>query len=111
MSAGRGLSKLSCSPVAGWMKPSSLACKACRGNSANAAPAHPADPREGRTAMREQRINQGALLVARSRMDDHSGRLVDDDQVLVLEADVERDRLRHRGRVIRLGERDDDPGP
>ncbi len=61
--------------------------------------------------MREQRIDERALPVAGGRMDHHPGRLVDDDQMLVLEADVERDRLCRRGRVVRLGQHDDNPAP
>jgi hypothetical protein len=45
-------------------------------------------------AMMEQRIDQGAVEIARCRMDDQPGGLVDHDQMLVLEDDVERDILR-----------------
>src|SRR5438105_1004455 len=114
MSAGSGLSKVSFSPVAGWVNPSSRACKAWRGKAEiarqgamgglglgndeeparvlvetmhDARPAHSADPGEAGTAMRQQRVNQGALWIARRGMHHQAGRLVDDDQVLVLETD------------------------
>ena len=45
------------------------------------------------------------LGIAGRRMHHHAGRLVDDDQVRVLEADVERDRLRRRLGVFGLGQR------
>ena len=42
--------------------------------------------------------------------DHHPGRLVNDDQMRVLEMDVEGDRLRRRLRVFRLGQRHDNAG-
>ena len=62
----------------------------------DAGPPDAADPGEARAAMRQQRVDKRPLGIAGSRMHDHSGRLVDDDQVRVLEADIERDRLRLR---------------
>ena len=44
----------------------------------------------------KQRVDERAVRVAGRRMHDHAGRLVDDDQMRILEADVERDRLRRR---------------
>jgi hypothetical protein len=44
--------------------------------------------------MMQQRIHQRAVPVAAARMDDQPGRLVDDQQRLVLEDDVERDVFR-----------------
>ena len=46
--------------------------------------------------MRQQRVDERPLGIAGRRMHDHSGRLVDDDQMRILEADIERDRLRFR---------------
>ena len=43
-----------------------------------------ADAGEALTAMGDERIDEGARLVAGGRMDDKSGRLVDDDQGVVL---------------------------
>ena len=52
-------------------------------------------------------VEQGVLKrpgpIASPRMDDESGRLVDHDQVIVLEDDVERDILRRRGKSILVG--------
>ena len=59
-------------------------------------PPDAADPGEARAAMRQERVDERPLRVAGRRMHDHPRRLVDDDQVRVLEADVERDRLRLR---------------
>src|SRR5438309_897805 len=70
-------------------------------------PAAPADAGEAVAAMREEGIDQCSLRVAWRRVDDEAGRLVDDDQVLILKADRERDRLRHRDWVGRF--RQDDP--
>ena len=56
----------------------------------------------------EQRVDQRAAAMAGRRMDDHSGRLVEHDEVAVLEDDQERQRLglRHgrgrRGNVDRV---------
>ena len=60
--------------------------------------------------MGEQRVDQRAFRVARRRVDDHAGRLVDDDQMRVLEADHQRDRLGRRRGLLRLGQSDQDPG-
>ena len=54
--------------------------------------------------MGEQRVDQGAARVARRRMDHEAGGLVEHEQVLVLEHDVERARLRLRQRRPRLGQ-------
>ena len=45
----------------------------------------------------QQRVDQRAVRVARRRVHHHAGRLVDDDDVGVLEEDVERQRLRAAG--------------
>ena len=50
------------------------------------------DPTPGRAvAVGQQRVDQRAAGMARRRMDDQPGRLVDDQQVVVLVDDAERD--------------------
>ena len=61
--------------------------------------------------MVEQGVDQSAVEIARRGMDDHPGRLVDDEQMLVLEDDVERDVLRLVMRGLRLGDGDLDRLP
>ena len=56
----------------------------------------PPMPGQALAAMGDERVDQGAALVPGRRMDDEPGRLVDDDQVLVLVDDGERDRLAQR---------------
>ena len=72
----------------------------------DARPRHAADARQLAAAMVEQRVDQGPVAIARGRMDDQSGRLVDDQQMLVLEDDRQRDVLRLvvRRRRLRHGE-------
>ena len=48
--------------------------------------------------MMQQRVDQRAAGVAGRRMHDHSGRLVDDDEIAVLVDDRQRQRLRLRRR-------------
>ena len=61
----------------------------------------PVDARQLAAAVVEQGIDQRAFQIAGSRVHDHSGGLVDHQEVVVLEHDVERDVL--RGRIERLG--------
>ena len=68
--------------------------------------ATPPIPLEPPGAMVEQRIDQGAVEIARRRMDDHARRLVDDEQMIVLEDDLERDVLRFVMRRHGLGDGD-----
>ena len=56
----------------------------------------------------EQRVDQRALRVAGGGMDDHAGRLVDDDEIRVLIDDVEVEVLGLRDRAARLGNVDGD---
>ena len=71
-------------------------------------PHHPADAGKARAAMRNEGIDQGSGLVPRRGMDDQAGRLVDDDEVVVLVDDVEGDRFRPRlGRHRRRHRHDD----
>ena len=60
-----------------------------------------ADARKARAAMVEQRVDQRAVGMAGGGMDDEAGRLVDDDQMLVLVDDVERDVLALDRRIPR----------
>ena len=50
------------------------------------------DARQGRT-MAEQSVNQSVLPMTSARMDDEPGRLIDDNDVLVFEENLERNRL------------------
>ncbi len=50
--------------------------------------------------MSDQRVDQGTGLLPARRVHDHAGRLVDDNNVIVLIDNLERDRLR-----LRLGRR------
>ena len=54
----------------------------------------PADAGERVAAVREQRVDQRPVRVPRRGMDDESLGLVDDDDIRVLVADLQRDRLR-----------------
>ena len=67
-------------------------------------PPDAADAGEARAAMRQQRVDQRAVRIAGRRVHDHPGRLVDHDQVRILEADIERDRLRDRHGVVGFGQ-------
>ena len=51
----------------------------------------------------EQRVHQRAAGVARGRMHDHPGRLVDDDQIVILVDDRQRQRFGPRDRIDRFG--------
>ena len=51
----------------------------------------------------QQRVDERAGRMPRRRMDDHSRRLVDDDEVAVLVEDRERQRLGQRRRIDGLG--------
>ena len=64
-------------------------------------------------AMGDQRVDEGAVGIARGRMDDQAGGLVDDDQMCILETDIERHRLRRRCRHPRAAgnERRRNSGP
>ena len=70
----------------------------------DARPQHAADARQAAGAVGEQGIDQGAARMARRRMDHQARRLVEHEQVLVLEHDVERARLRLRQRRPWLGQ-------
>jgi len=55
-----------------------------------------ADPGQARAAMGDQRIHQRTGLVARGRMHHEAAGLVDDDDIVILVDDIERDILRPR---------------
>ena len=57
-------------------------------------------------AMRDQGVNQSPVRVARGRMDDQAGGLVEHDQMRVLGDDIERHGLRLRGSGRRIGHDD-----
>ena len=65
-----------------------------------------ADAGELALAMMQQGIDQRAVGISRCRMDDHAGALVEDDQIVILEEDFQREVL--RGVVERDGFGDDD---
>ncbi|MHC2247105.1 hypothetical protein ACVJH7_006412 [Bradyrhizobium elkanii] len=69
----------------------------------DARPLDPADAGQARAAMRDQRVDQRAAGVAGGGMHDEAPRLVDGDDVVVLEHDIERDvfALRLGGRGLR----------
>ena len=56
----------------------------------------------------EQGVDESAVGISRRGMDNHARRLVDDDQVCILEADIERDRLRDRRGILNLRENYDE---
>ena len=60
----------------------------------DARPALAADTGKARTAMGDQRVDQRTGLVSRGRVDHHVGRLIDNDDVIVLVDNLERDRFR-----------------
>ena len=64
----------------------------------DARPPNPADACEAVPAMREQGIDEGIVWIAGRRMHYEAGRLLEDEEVRVLVANVQRDRLRLRGR-------------
>ena len=67
-------------------------------------PANPTDPGKACAAMADQGVDESAARVSRGRMDNQPCGLVDDDQMCILEADIERDRLRYGRRICILGE-------
>ncbi len=76
----------------------------------DAGPADAADPRQAVAAMTQQGVHQGAAEVSGSRMHHEARRLVDDDQVFVLEDDGQRDVFRLRRRVDRRRHFEQDTG-
>ena len=60
----------------------------------DARPAHAANSRQARATVREERIHERAVGVARGRMDDQACRLVEHQEIAVFMEDVEIKRLR-----------------
>jgi len=71
-------------------------------------PANPADPGKARTTMVEQRVYECAVRVPRRRVDNQPRRLIDDDQMCILKANIQRDRLRYRRRIYMIREEYDE---
>ena len=74
----------------------------------NARPADPADAGEAPAAMSEQSFDEGAVEVSGGGVHNHAGRLVDDDQMGILETDIEIDLLRGRRPIFNLRENYDE---
>ena len=75
----------------------------------NAGPDHATNAAEFAGAMMQQRMDQSVFFIARRRMHDERGRLVDHEQTVVFVEDIERDvlRLQLRGTRRRPGHRDE----
>ena len=58
--------------------------------------------------MIKDRVDQGMFIVSRSRVYDHSFRLVDNEDILVFIEDVQRDILRKDVRDLRIRQMDFD---
>ena len=67
-------------------------------------PANPADPGKARTTMVDQRVYECAVRVSRRRVDNQPRGLIDDDQMCILKADIQRDLLRYRRRICMIRE-------
>lgn len=68
----------------------------------NAGPFLPADARERRETIK-QRIHECVIAMTGARVDDESGRLVNDNQVIVLKQDLDRNWLRLTADLFRGG--------
>jgi hypothetical protein len=71
-------------------------------------PSNAADSHQARAAMVNQGIDQCPVEVSRGRVDNQPGRLVDDDQMPVLEPNIQRDRLRDRHWLCIVGKKYDE---
>ena len=72
------------------------------------------DPRPRRIApardgVREESVDERAVRVPGRRVDDDAGRLVDDEEILVLVHDAQRHLLRHEGGALAFGKLDLQP--
>ena len=74
----------------------------------DARPLHTPDPGEGIAAMVEEGVDERPIRISRAGMHDEPGRLVDDEEVLVLIDHRELDRFGLRLRRLRLGKREFD---
>ena len=63
----------------------------------NTGAGHAANPAEASFAMMQQRVNQRVFLVAGGGMDDESWRFVEDEQIVILEKNVQRNVFRLSG--------------
>ena len=72
----------------------------------DARPLDPADAPQAVAAMGDERVDHGPVGIAGARMHDHAGRLVEHDQMLVLEPDIQGDRLGLRDGRQSLGDND-----
>ena len=88
-----------------WRRPAAPTCP-CRCGGRCPGRATPPMPDRLAAAMVEQRVDQRPVEIAGGRMDDQAGGLVDDQQMLVLEHDRQRDVLRLVVRRLRLGNGD-----
>jgi hypothetical protein len=70
--------------------------------------ADPADPGKVRTTMADQRVYECAVWVSRRRVDNHPRGLIDDDQMCILKAYIQRDRLRYGRRICMIRENYDE---
>jgi hypothetical protein len=71
-------------------------------------PPNPADSAEARAAMADQGVDEGAVRVSWCGMHNQPFGLVDDDQMFILEADLQRHWLGDRDRVAILGQNYDE---
>jgi hypothetical protein len=67
-------------------------------------PANPADSGKASAAMTNQGVDECAVRVSRRRVNNQPRGLVDDDQMCILKADIQRDRLRYWRRICMIRE-------
>ena len=72
----------------------------------NPGPLFPANSRQGSAAMMEERVYESAIGIAGGGMHDQTRRLVDDEKVVVLVENLERDLLRDHGGLSWSGQID-----
>ena len=69
---------------------------------------NPADPRQARAAMADQGVDERPIRVSRRRVDNQPCGFVDDNQMSILEADIQWNRLRNWHRVCNIGKKYDE---
>jgi hypothetical protein len=74
----------------------------------NARSANPADPRQARAAMADQGVDECPIRVSRRGVDNQPCGFVDDNQMSILEADIQWNRLRNWHRVCNIGKKYDE---
>src|SRR5215472_12921033 len=67
-------------------------------------PTNPTNSGETHAAVADQGIDECPVRIPGRRVDNHACRLVDNNQMYILETDIERDRLSNRRRFFILGE-------